>query len=443
MQKNHFHPVVRLSVGVLFIIGATQAQAQDYQGNTNPAWLKNSGNLYVAPTVKIGIGTSTPARSLDIANTSSTYLRLSSNGGALASSQTAGIELRRVLANGSNTTWSLVNEGSFKIKNNGVELFSLSGGLVRLGASLNNPTQLNIHGANVEKVSTTSEIYQGGLHLWSKAGSTVHGLHMDGNQIESDTDLFLNNIKPSDILLANGGGKVKVNTTDGESRLNIASVNDMQLKLINSGTGGGAWRIGVANSDWTAGAGKLVFSKTANSADATMVITPAGNVGIGLTTPSKTLQVNGTTSTKVLEITGGADLAESFDITAGDIPLPGMVVSIDPGKPGQLRVADQAHDKTVAGIVSGAGDVQPGMLMGQAGTLADGQYPVALTGRVYCRVDAGYGAIRPGDLLTTSPTTGHAMKVTDPQQAQGAIIGKAMTAMDAGKGLVLVLVSLQ
>ncbi len=103
-----------------------------------------------------------------------------------------------------------------------------------------------------------------------------------------------------------------------------------------------------------------------------------------------------------------------------------------------MRVADQAHDKTVAGIVSGAGDVQPGMLMGQAGTLADGQYPVALTGRVYCRVDAAYGAVRPGDLLTTSPTTGHAMKVTDPQQAQGAILGKAMTALGGGKGLVLV-----
>lgn len=243
--------------------------------------------------------------------------------------------------------------------------------------------------------------------------------------------------------MAQGGGKVKVNTTDGESRLNIASSSDMQLKLINSGSGGGAWRIGVANSSWAAGDGKLVFSKTNSSADATMVITPAGNVGIGLTTPSKTLQVNGTISTKILEITGGADLAEHFDITTSETLLPGTVVSIDPEKPGQLRISSQAYDKTVAGIVSGAGDVLPGMLMGQAGTLANGQYPVALTGRVYCRVDAGYGPVRPGDLLTTSPTTGHAMKVTDPQQAQGAIIGKAMTILEAGKGLVLVLVSLQ
>jgi hypothetical protein len=155
------------------------------------------------------------------------------------------------------------------------------------------------------------------------------------------------------------------------------------------------------------------------------------------------LHVNGTISTKILEITGGADLAEHFDITATETLLPGTVVSIDPEKPGQLRIASQAYDKTVAGIVSGAGDVQPGMLMGQVGTLANGQHPVALTGRVYCRVDASYGAIRPGDLLTTSSTTGHAMKVADPQQAQGAIIGKAMTSLETGKGLVLVLVSLQ
>jgi hypothetical protein len=62
---------------------------------------------------------------------------------------------------------------------------------------------------------------------------------------------------------------------------------------------------------------------------------------------------------------------------------------------------------------------------------------------VYCKVDASYGAIEPGDLLTTSPTTGHAMKVRDHGKASGAILGKAMTALDSGRGLVLVLVSLQ
>jgi hypothetical protein len=81
--------------------------------------------------------------------------------------------------------------------------------------------------------------------------------------------------------------------------------------------------------------------------------------------------------------------------------------------------------------------------MGQKGSIADGDHPVALTGRVFCHVDAGFGAIEPGDLITTSPTPGHGMKVTDHDRAQGAIIGKAMTSLAGGRGMVLVLVSLQ
>jgi hypothetical protein len=120
-----------------------------------------------------------------------------------------------------------------------------------------------------------------------------------------------------------------------------------------------------------------------------------------------------------------------------------MVVSIDPDNPAKLIVSNKAYDRTVAGVISGAGGVKPGMLMSQTGSSADGQHPVALTGRVYCQVDASFGAIRPGDLITTSQTPGHGMKVTDHSHANGAILGKAMTGLKEGRGLVLVLVSLQ
>jgi hypothetical protein len=59
------------------------------------------------------------------------------------------------------------------------------------------------------------------------------------------------------------------------------------------------------------------------------------------------------------------------------------------------------------------------------------------------QADASNGAIHPGDLLTTSGTLGHAMKVTDHAKAQGAVLGKAMTGLSAGKGTVLALVTLQ
>jgi hypothetical protein len=65
-------------------------------------------------------------------------------------------------------------------------------------------------------------------------------------------------------------------------------------------------------------------------------------------------------------------------------------------------------------------------------------------GRVYCWVDADAGGpVEAGDLITTSDTPGHGMKVGDHVKAAGAIIGKAMSSLEKGKGLVLVLVSLQ
>ena len=67
--------------------------------------------------------------------------------------------------------------------------------------------------------------------------------------------------------------------------------------------------------------------------------------------------------------------------------------------------------------------------------------PVAFSGIVPCKVDAGYGVIRVGDLLTTSPTRGHAMRTSDPQP--GTILGKALEPLDAGTGLIKVLVMLR
>lgn len=146
----------------------------------------------------------------------------------------------------------------------------------------------------------------------------------------------------------------------------------------------------------------------------------------------------------VLHIHGGADLAEPFAVEdPGDTVKPGLLMAIDPDRPGKLKVADQAYDRKVAGVVSGAGGIKPGMHMIQSDLADDDSVPVALTGRAYAWADAGNGPIEPGDLLTTSETPGHAMRVTDHERATGAVIGKAMTGLDDGTGLVLVLVNLQ
>jgi hypothetical protein len=158
--------------------------------------------------------------------------------------------------------------------------------------------------------------------------------------------------------------------------------------------------------------------------------------------PPMVIGNDGKTSVRALQILGGADLTESFEVS-GSNPEPGDVVVIDADHSGKLKLCVSSYDRRVAGIISGAGGLQPGLSMGQAGSIANGKHEVALSGRVYCKCDASLGAIEPGDLLTTSETPGHAMKATDHDKTQGAIIGKAMSDLKSGCGLVLVLVSLQ
>ena len=141
--------------------------------------------------------------------------------------------------------------------------------------------------------------------------------------------------------------------------------------------------------------------------------------------------------------TGGSDLAEPFKLTQGNEEISeGAVVVIDDVNPGHLKVSSLPYDTRVAGILSGANGVHPGIQMQQDG-LMEGDRNVALTGRVYVQADASNGPIKPGDLLTTSSTAGRAMKVTDHVRAQGAILGKAMSSLSEGNGMVLVLVTLQ
>ncbi len=219
----------------------------------------------------------------------------------------------------------------------------------------------------------------------------------------------------------------------------------------NAGTtANGVLRFGSGNS------GEVIASKRTATGNqygldfytgfnARLSITNGGNVGIGTTAPVALLDVNGRTRTGSLEIVGGADLAEPFEVRDTGTIEPGMVVVIDPDRPGKLAISTEAYDPKVAGIVSGANGLSPGMVMKASGEpLADGEHPVALSGRVWCKCDASTSAIRPGDLLTTSAVPGHAMKVGDDRTApRGAIIGKAMTTLPTGQGLVLVLVNLQ
>ena len=149
-------------------------------------------------------------------------------------------------------------------------------------------------------------------------------------------------------------------------------------------------------------------------------------------------------TTDELQIKGGSDFAEYFDIDKDDsnVVRPGMLVSINPDIPGQLMLSKIKEDAKLVGIVSGANGVETGVTMGQEGSIADGEYPIALSGRVYVYANAEGGKIIPGDYLTSSSTPGHAMKADMDNPKWGSLIGKAMTPIDKN-GFVLVLVNLQ
>jgi hypothetical protein len=150
-----------------------------------------------------------------------------------------------------------------------------------------------------------------------------------------------------------------------------------------------------------------------------------------------TIKLDGATGDIILS---NADCAEDFEVLDGQDVEPGSVMVIE--QEGKLRQSTKAYDKRVAGVISGAGGNKPGIILGRDPSNGKAM-PIALSGKVYCKADAGQAPIQVGDLLTTSDIPGYAMKATDPTKAFGAVIGKALRPLDSGQGLIPILVALQ
>jgi hypothetical protein len=143
----------------------------------------------------------------------------------------------------------------------------------------------------------------------------------------------------------------------------------------------------------------------------------------------------------------GADCAEDFDIVEENVDA-GTVMVLN--EMGLLQPSYKEYDKKVAGIISGAGGCSPAIILCRRQHQGEDQndkkknrLPIALMGKVYCKVDARHSSIEIGDLLTTSSTKGYAMKAEDPIKAFGTVIGKAFGSIKEGLGLIPVLVTLQ
>lgn len=243
-----------------------------------------------------------------------------------------------------------------------------------------------------------------------------------GNEITridgSRGDIILGGNGPNgDIVLKDGAGKERIHLNAGSGRPGPVPWPPHEPATIQ--LDGDAGNISLGG----------------NGVNGDIVIFPSG--GDNKYRNQATIHLDGQTGDIKLS---GADCAENFNVLESEQIEPGMVLVVD--QEGTLQQSKKAYDKRVVGVVSGARDCRPGIVLNEKHS-RDKRAPLALTGKVYCKVDAQHTPIEVGDLLTTSAIPGHAMKANDPLKAFGAVIGKALRPLKKGTGLIPILVALQ
>jgi hypothetical protein len=256
------------------------------------------------------------------------------------------------------------------------------------------------------------------------------------------------------ISVGGGGNKNLIITTTGRVGVNRIGAAPPQenldveggLRIVRRGPGAvvlqlaieRGWEFRQLGSD--AGTA-LELASVGGGGNKNFIINTTGRVGIGTVTPEQTLDVNGSVRVADDIVLEGADCAEDFDVDPDCEVRPGTVMVIGPV--GRLRPCAAPYDRRVAGIISGAGDRRPGIVLGRRRTETTGdRIPLALTGTVLCNVDATDEAIDVGDLLTTAARPGHAMRASDPERTFGSIVGKALGSLQSGTGEIPVLATL-
>jgi hypothetical protein len=368
-------------------------------------WVTSGANIYSKNNGNVGIGTFTPEEKLHI-----------SNGNVL-------------LGGGSNPMLK------FKSGINDIGFVQAFSGDIRLGVATANTT-----GKVALMAQGENRLY---IHGNTSNTSTME-FHQDNNHIGS--------------LTANSSGDISITTTavDGLVRLNTQLYVNGSQNRVGIGTTAPTETLQIVGNTLLSNGGSLFLQKVGGLRTVEIKSTESGADGASMLLYNNagvaTIEIDadygdgdGRVITSELQIRGGSDLAENFDITEEEEKYvkPGMLVSIDTQKEGQLCITKKEKDTKIVGVISGANGIKPGMLMGQQGTIAFGKHPIALVGRVYVLCTNEGGEINAGDFLTSASQKGFAKKAINLKNAQGAIIGKAMGKKDSKTGYVLVLINLQ
>jgi hypothetical protein len=434
---------INLGTGVLqYPLGAAAGRVltSDASGNASwqalpggaTAWTVSGADIYNANSGNVGIGTNSPTQKLQV------------SGGMLVDSSTGSLRIGYP-ASANQWYFSTIGGGAnlqlWENAANAIRMFFEAGG--NIGVGTNDPAYLfDVLGDRNARLMNITNTNTGGaadgLYI-SVSGSTGWGL----NSTASGSDgVAVRGVATGTNAWAGfflGRGHFSGNVGIGTSSLMTARLN----VAVDSTTDNATLRLHETAADFA----RLEFTNTNTARKwhiAGLIGTAVANDRLNFWNSAvgdiMSIRGDGTVSVRVLEITG-ADLAEKFPTT--DTVEPGMVVEIDPDNPGHLRKAQGAYNKRVVGVVAGANGLSKGIILGNLEG-SENHSPIAMSGRVWVYADATERAIEPGDFLTTAEKPGYAMAVDNLAQAQGAIIGKAMTRLEKGKtGMVLVVVNLQ
>jgi hypothetical protein len=446
---------IYLNGAIVFGGGGTGASAVSGSGTANyiAKWtdISTMGNSVLYETgSKIGIGTTSPGETLQVVGKINASSDVCITGGNCLSTV------------GGSGVWTA---GSGTIYNT----------TASVGIGTNSPgSLLHVNGSAasnyIARINNTNNAGGQGLYIYTADGNAgYYALRVDtiaGTKnalaVESTGNVGIGTLGPLSTLHVNsssttgsfritnttGGNHLFVNGSSGavtltDGRLQVtgnsppASGVGMELAFVSSTDSGMVQAYNRSASAFK----PMRISATNISLEASnakkLIVTATGNILIGTGAPGNATGDGDLYVTGDIEYDGnlygpGADLAELIHTT--DTLEAGDVVVADPENAEHVVKATTAYDTRVVGIVS----TDPSIILSKS----EGNVPLALSGRVPVKVTDENGPIKPGDLLTTSNTPGHAMKCASREACQGSLVGKALGKIEKGTGTIVAVVVL-
>jgi hypothetical protein len=285
--------------------------------------------------------------------------------------------------------------GSFGATNadDGADVFtsssSKSGIFVHNDAT--SPSPANIPGGNGVFGQSSVPNASGVFGLNTNGGTGVAGSSGQGDGMQafssssakSGIHAFNNATSRSPANIPGGNGVFGQSSVPNASGVFGLNTNGGAGVAGSSGQGDGV--AGFSNAGGKSGVAGFNSSASPDSNGVYGSCKPPGNAGKfdGNVQVNGDMHVSGTLSAVSDIILAGAasDCAEDFDVAADHEVEPGTVMVLDDG--GSLRPSEEAYDRKVAGVISGAGEYRPGLILGRCES-SQHRVPIALVGSPVC-----------------------------------------------------------